>query len=347
MSDYALLTPYLMPGDLAKARNVGDGLIAMRIEELLEPHRCVVRLTSRRAPTPSDISKINGTAFVVLGGANQLHDHWEVVAGGLPIIDRIEVPIIPIGVGIDGRSDKTRALSAETRAAITAIHERIPVSSWRCPETTEYLARELPNLADRFTMTGCPVACGPALLRGDPFPTETGTIVVTVTERERFWKRESGTLRTVATAFPYTTRVLALHQNFVAASSWPRSPTHRFALPRGARHLHDLARDLGYEIRVADRVEDAASTYGSCDLHVGSRVHAHLFALSLARRSVVTKVDDRVVGLSRAYGFPIASVATILELIAEPEIFERHRRRVKDLHTTMRGFIDTAIGAKA
>ena len=347
MADYVILSPYIIPTGLPKARNVGDGLISMRIEELLRPHTCVARLTSRAVPTAEEIDRMNEADFVVLGGANQLHDEWQVVPGGLPVIERISVPIVPFGVGVDGRPEKTRSLSPSTRAALRAVHERIPASSWRCPETTAYLTRELPDLADRFVMTGCPVACGAPLLAGDPFPVRDDTVVVTVTDRESFWARESATLRVVAERFPDSARILALHQDFSTAAPAAGSPLRRLVPRRTAGHLHRLAGRLGFEVRHLDSVEAAIATYQGCDLHIGSRVHAHLFSLSLARRSVVTKVDERVVGLSRAYGFPIAEVPEIPARTGDIAGFERHRDRVRQLHGTMTEFIGHAVGARA
>lgn len=52
-------------------------------------------------------------------------------------------------------------------------------------------------------------------------------------------------------------------------------------------------------------VEDYLKLYRECDLHIGSRLHAHLYFLSLRKPSFLTYVDDRMLGFSQMLGFPV------------------------------------------
>ena len=108
-----------------------------------------------------------------------------------------------------------------------------------------YLTQALPELKDQALMTGCPVmygsrvssdllqpsqstasqstasqsTAGPAAESADWLAHQAiNRVVVTVTERDDFWARESATLAFVAGKFQHAQKVLSLHQDFFYAS---------------------------------------------------------------------------------------------------------------------------------
>ncbi|MFN9275088.1 MAG: hypothetical protein ACK6D2_05075, partial [Planctomycetota bacterium] len=184
-SPFAALTPYLIPAALRgkKAQNLGDGFILRAIE------RCVGRIASARtlsprvAPAPAELAVLAQAPLVVLAGANQLHDGWPL-GPGLTVAQVRAAPLrlLPFGVGLHGMPGHPDGMSDATRAILTEVHARVPLSSWRCSRTVAYLRRELPALAERFVMTGCPVVYDRPLLDGEPFRRTEGHVAVTVTE---------------------------------------------------------------------------------------------------------------------------------------------------------------------
>ena len=78
---------------------------------------------------------------------------------------------------------------------------------------------------------------------------------------------------------------------------------------RTPEQLHDHAKNRGFEIYVPDDVDRCQAFYKTCDLHIGSRLHAHLFFLSQAKKTFLTYVDDRMTGMAQAHGFPICNPA--------------------------------------
>jgi hypothetical protein len=76
-------------------------------------------------------------------------------------------------------------------------------------------------------------------------------------------------------------------------------------------HLHTpvalsgYAKSRGFEIFHSGDAEDFLNLYRDADLHIGSRLHAHLFCLSLRKSSFVTYVDERMAGFSQMLQFPI------------------------------------------
>jgi hypothetical protein len=186
------------------------------------------------------------------------------------------------------------------------MHERIRYSSWRCPITVEYLRRSLPHLEDQFLMTGCPVIYDTPILSNQPFSGEPHRVVVTVTERGAFWDREQSTLNYIATQYPYAERILALHQVFDDVRANMDSVSGKVP-----SDLRSRARKLGFRIYRAVGVAETEDLYRGTDLHFGSRLHAHLFCLSQARRSFLTFVDGRCRGFSLAFSFPIIDYRSI------------------------------------
>lgn len=335
----AVLTPYLIPDELAgkKAVNIGDGFILRAIERLVGPFQEERILTSRSAPSEAALRDLEDAPGVMLAGANQLHEAFAPWPGLTAARFReSRLRLIPFAIGVHGAPDKAQALSEAAVELLEALHERIEYSSWRCPLTVELLERALPSLAGRFLMTGCPVAFATPVLEGREFHDGTGSIVVTVTDREMFWDREVATLDAAAELFPTARRYLALHQDFAALHpKWLRG----VPADRGPMALRDYARRRGYEIVVPPSADAALEFYRSVDLHVGSRVHAHLHFLSQNKRSFLIGVDDRSRGLASAFGFELSTPGSLAADLSFD--FEPVRARIQDCYDLTRRFLES------
>lgn len=330
---YTIITPYLIPKNLQnlKAVNLGDGFILTSIKKLLYPFKCEYTLTSRQALTDYDIGRINSTRAVILAGANQLNDNFSVVPDfNLETLDKIKVPIIPFAIGIHGDPSQNQDISAFTKTLLKELHQRSRFTSWRCPETINYLNTYLPEMADQFLMTGCPVMYGDRGLSGISEDCDTNRIIVTVTERDNFWERETQTLSFVAKHHPEADKVLSLHQDFVALDQenlitstfnkiqnyFPKNSVKRSPFTPEALRSH--AKRLGYRIFIPQSVEQCFDLYQTASVHYGSRLHAHLWFLSQGKPSLLTYVDNRCVGFSDYLGFPLC----------DPSDFHRHLEQI-------------------
>lgn len=310
---YAVLSPYLVPEEMQRKKkvNIGDGFILRRVMSLLEPHECAYTYSTREPLTEEKLEKINTTKALVIAGTNQLSDTFEIASGfDNSNLSKIKVPIVPFAIGVTGHKRLNRIMSDPAKALLREIHGRIRHSSWRCHLTVEYLAHNLPELEDRFLMTGCPVIYDKDLLGGTSFSSRSNRVVITVTERDDFWERETRTIDFVAERFGSAERVLSLHQVFepsLKARMLERFFHAPFGRSRGrtASGLREFALKRGFKIYVPTSVEECWEFYRICDLHIGSRLHAHLFFLSQAKKSFLTYVDDRMKGFSAAFQFPV------------------------------------------
>lgn len=325
-----------------KAVNIGDGFILRAIERLVGRFRADRLATSRAVPSPKMRASFLRSRGVILAGANQLNDRFSVWPTATAEEIRLKAwRFIPFAIGIHGARGQNEGLTPEARAQIELIHERIEFSSWRCPQTVEFLESAIPALRGRFLMTCCPVLFDLPLLDGTQFNDRARCVAVTATERDDFWAREIATLDFVARFFAKARRVLVLHQDFAQLRP-PRRPDLLGAVSPTDRSWADLrrhAQSLGFEIVVPDSADRAIRFYQEVDLHFGSRLHAHLHFLSQNKRSFLTRVDARADGISRALGFPLC----------EPSEFERYltfdfeniRTRAREIYRVMRQFIES------
>jgi len=340
---YAALSPYLIPPALSNKKrvNYGDGIILRAIERHVGRLSPGGILSPRMPLSAHDKQKLTLSSGVILAGANQLNDNYTIWPSLTPDQLRdLPVRFIPFGVGIHGEDGRTSELSPQSREIISIIHERILFSSWRCPATVEYLRKSLPHLSEKFLMTGCPVLYDRPLLDGAPFAERIDRISVTVTERGDFLQRELSLLRHVAQALPSTTRFLTLHQNFSPPASF-ESLRHRLGRSP-ANQVETLrleARRLGYKILIPRSADELIRFYKTIDAHVGSRLHAHLLCLSLAKRTALIGVDGRATGIAEHFGFPLYAPENIAEGLREN--FEPIRDRARSTFPVMQKFLNS------
>lgn len=343
---YSILTPYYIPKELraTKRINMGDGFILKSIQALLEPHECKYILTSRKPLGDRDLEKINSTKALILAGANQLDDHFSMVPGmSAKALEKIKIPIVPFGVGINGNPKANTQMSSETMKVLLEIHNRIKYSSWRCPLTINYISQSLPQLSTAALMTGCPVMYGKEILNGARFSSSQNKIAVTITDRGDFWEREKQTIDFVADQFPDSIKVLSLHQPF------GRRPDNFFGfLPiyrgndernnkQASLQLQNYAKQNGYRIFAPKTAKECLNFYEGCDIHIGSRLHAHLHFLSKAKKSFLSYVDERCTGFSKALNFPVCEYTDISKYINYD--FEIYRNNCQLHYQTMLKFV--------
>lgn len=342
----SVLSPYLIPAVLTgvKVCNLGDGFILRAIERHLDRRVPSQNVFSPRVPPDAAMKQVmTSSQATILAGANQLSDKYTIWPGLTPAeLEASACCFIPFGIGIHGEAGFNVRMSATTARILELMHERIRYSSWRCPLTVEYLQRSLPHLREQFLMTGCPVAYDNELLQGERFSTAEDSVAVTVTERGDFWERETAILRAAARRFSRARKYFVVHQNF--------SPPRRL---EGLRHrllqrsvsgiddkveaLRAYARHLGFEVIVPRGADECMVFYSGVDVHVGTRLHAHLLFLSRNKRSYLVPVDDRSTGIAHFMGFPL-NTPTELDSAWDFD-FEIVRRNAQAAYPTMQQFL--------
>ena len=101
--------------------------------------------------------------------------------------------------------------------------------------------------------------------------------------------------------------------------------------------LRNYARQRGFTIVFPSSADECMRFYEGIDVHVGSRLHAHLLFLSKNKRSYLVPVDDRSAGIADHFGFPLWSVED-LDRNWDCD-FEIVRSRARDTYGVMERFV--------
>jgi hypothetical protein len=346
----AVLTPFLVPPSIRhqKKVNYGDGFILRAIERQVGRFSQSAMFSPRTPLVDEDFARLQSHRYVILAGANQLKDDFAPIAKmKASTLRKSNLVFIPFGIGLHGEAGFNEGFTDNASEILSIIHERIEYSSWRCPLTKGLLDTALPALREQTLMTCCPVVMDRPLLDGYKFERNLSTIAVTITDRGDFWDREIPVLKEVAELFPDKRRVLVFHQNFDPPSVF-EPLADRLGMRLGSqkaktpRHLRQLARQLGYEILLADDVDRLLAFYAQVDLHVGSRLHAHLHMLSQNKWSFLVKVDERSPGIASALGFELIEPGQLgHHLDADLEMI---RTSAQACYLVMQRFVDAIPG---
>ncbi|MBQ9068961.1 MAG: polysaccharide pyruvyl transferase family protein [Eggerthellaceae bacterium] len=92
--------------------------------------------------------------------------------------------------------------------------------------------------------------------------------------------------------------------SFVFHAGWEADEFTNDLKARLCCELRDWLRDQGIQTQNAAYSTEGFSIYDTCDVHIGFRVHAHLYALSQRRPSILIEEDGRGFGANEALGIP-------------------------------------------
>ena len=282
---YSAVTPYLVPNNLLKKVNIGDGFIMDSSIKLIQKKPKFI-FSSRVPLTDKDIEKINTTKSLIVMGANTLKDNYEITPNfNLEVLNKIKVPIVLMGIGHYGvESVTSNGLDADSFNLVKEINYRFPYISARCNFSYDYLKRS--GIDDQNILnTSCPVIYGVDEVNKQ-FSKTNQKIVVTITDRIHIDK-QIGLFHFVKENFKDSNLIASFHQNY------------------NNNELDKYLKNLGFEIFKSEQYEDFIELYKDTDLHIGNRVHAHLKCLSLGVRSFLTPFDLRQLYFSKSLDFPL------------------------------------------
>lgn len=327
-------------------RNAGDHLIGDRARALLRAFVDSDIVTVDRLAIGEDHYELFNRARAVMlcGGPAYQREIYPKV---YPIErERVRAPIVPFGLGwksAAGDAPETFRFAPQALEFIRGVHERIELSSARDPLTVEVLER---NGIDNALMTGCPAWYDLNFIdKPYRFTGEPGTIVYSMPAA-----MQPGTwelLLWLTQRFPRARRIVSFHHGVIPA-------TNKKGCQKAARFLRFCAAAMlrGWKISsLAGSLPKLEALYGAADLHVGYRVHAHLFCLSRRISSILINEDIRGVGQAKALGARnlVVSDGDIEPFKAEIEAhfdtrgegIARSEQVMRDTFSTMQRFLKT------
>ncbi len=282
-------------------KNIGDFLITDRCRKLLNKHRPEHKLFQLPAweSLEGKIDKINKSeAVIIMGGPGYRRNMYPGVYKLMPRLDEIKVPIIPMGLGWKGFPGDYYTLENYTftdsaMELLNRIKEENKYVSCRDYLTEEALNR---NGIENTLMTGCPVWYDLNSI-GKEFnpPGEIKRVVFTPSQRHIYRKQSVKILKLLKDIFNGAKLYCSFHRGITADYEFTDRGDEKNNL-----RIKKSAEELGYEIVNAAFDLDNIRFYDQCDLHVGYRVHGHLYFLSKRKPSVLLHEDGRGRGVSEA-----------------------------------------------
>lgn len=281
-------------------KNAGDHLIGWRARELLREHvDSEIVNVDRKAITEEHYDLFNRARAVLLtGGPAYQRNLYPTI---YPLnLERIRVPVIPYGLGWRdrlGAQPEAFEFASEALQFLQSIHsDKTRFSSARCPLTMRLLeANEVSNAA----MTGCPAWYDESKLDMDfEWPSEIRRIVFTAPANKI--ADTAALLRWLRRRFPRATINLVFQAGLRSSHS-----------KRGAEFTRWNIALAAQSALVGIRTIDASGSerklrelLAAADLHIGYRVHSHLFCVSQRIASILIAEDTRGEGQNLALSLP-------------------------------------------
>ena len=284
-------------------RNVGDFLITERAVALLRHLRPDRELRVAPAWEPLDPAGalLRGAKAILIAGGPGFQP--AMVPDVYPLaesLDDLPCPVIPIGVGWKGRAGDAQAVrsyafSERSLAALRWMAERATALGCRDELTREVLRQHgIANTA----LVGCPAWYDLARLGKElEPPRELARVVFTPAQLRALRGQSVEVARRIAELLPRAEKIASFHRGLDAPGPW--------IPPADLENNRALAAEL--DALGFDAVDVSGDTsrirfYDECALHVGYRVHAHLYFLSQRRPSLLIEEDGRGAGASQALG---------------------------------------------
>jgi hypothetical protein len=281
-------------------KNAGDFLITDRAESLLRklrPDHDLIRIPGWE-PLEPHLEQINkAAAVIILGGPGLQPQMYPKVYKLTRDLHAIRTPIILMGSGWkafpgDQASLRTFKFSSSSLAALQKMSAGARFLSCRDLASVHVLRA---HGIDNALMTGCPVwydleSLGKPMKRAS----EINHIIFSPAQLTFYQKPTLAVAEALKTVFPRARLVCSFHRgigqkdNFMTDDEVKNNQT-----------IADAVARLGYEVVDVSGSADAGADYSQCDLHVGFRLHAHLYTLSKRAPSVLLHEDGRGVAASQ------------------------------------------------
>ena len=317
---YSIITPYLVPNNLNKVKNIGDAFIYDACEKLIKT-KAAFYFSQWEELTEDKIEKINSTKFLIIAGANILKDNMKICKNfSEKTLVLIKVPIILAGIGHYGIKKAVTKLSNESQSLLFKLLERFEFISVRCNESKRFIIDSNQSFQKKIIMTGCPGSFSVDGINNkfNQSLNENCKLVSTITERGYLNLQLKG-LGLIKKIYPNKYLTVSIHQNY------------------NSTELLDFFKKNEIKVFVSNNYNDYIRFYSECDLHIGNRIHAHLKFLSMGIKSYLLPFDLRQVFFSECYKFPLITKIPCNEI--DNYDFEIYTKHIKTISKNMDFFI--------
>lgn len=285
-------------------KNAGDFLIVHRSRQLLLAlvDGCELVDFPRNTPLDSRLEELNKCDAVVLaGGPGYVPDMYP---GRFPLVSdlsKIKPPIFALGMGGFTPTSKIEGIRFSESSRL--LLDRIESDGFGLGCRDVLTQRLLQNNGYSSALfTGCPAwfdlsKVDEVRLLKAPRREDVRTIAISDPAILRNIDSPKYLASELAKAFPDARIKLVFHRGWTS---------DRFSSPdlvKGQAELVRWAESAGVEPVDISYSHEGFAVYDECDLHVGYRVHAHLYNISQRKPTFLIEEDGRGYGANDALGF--------------------------------------------
>lgn len=285
-------------------KNVGDFLITNRALALLNhigpDFEYIVKPHWEFLDNIDFVNKSEG--IIILGGPGFQMNMFPGVYKLFSDLSKIKVPIYTLGTGWKGKpGDKTTEklyhFLKPSVELINKINETSAGISCRDYQTVNVLKN---NAFNNVTMTGCPVWYDiPSIGKEFLPPKKISKIVYTPAQDELFSDQSIEVLKFIINRFKDSKIIVSFHRGIGEVDKYTDLND-----ANNTQKIATVAKKLGAEIVDVSYSAEKLNFYDECDLHIGYRVHAHIYFLSKRLPSILLHEDGRGNGVSDALKSP-------------------------------------------
>lgn len=283
--------------------NAGDYLIKHRAKELfkqLRPDRLIVDYDAWKPFSSEQLDEVNNSRALILTGGPALQQGnklRKVVYPMLNDLDKIKIPIIMMGIGYKGAHgtwDET--VNYKIHDDSMELLQRINESGYQSGVRDYHTLNVLLNKGfSNFIMTGCPALYNRNHI-GSEFQivnkiNKIGfSLGVSCFRSPSMYRSMQEVINKIREGFSETELTVFFHHK----------------INRDIRVQDHMLRWLEKEQIAYEDISGTADllikAYASCDIHIGYRVHAHIFSSSVSKPSVLITEDGRASALRQVTG---------------------------------------------
>lgn len=286
-------------------KNAGDYLIEDRTHSLLEyvyPNSSI-QIFKRNDSLSNSINKINCSDMIIFGGGPMLGEKtYPDIIPLLPELNDIHPPIYTIGIGWYGKNTLERTLYEDYKFGIAMkrlvnrMHETYQIS---CRDWYTY--RLLRNSGyNNILMTGCPAWYNLSYVDNNKLRNDINIPYKKIVISDPGYSINMNLAFDIICYLRNKFKNAQIHFIFHRGIKQDENTSDKkervnLTMLDKLVKLHVHTHDISYGL-------EGFSIYDDCDLHIGFRVHAHIYNLSQRSISILVEEDARGAGVNEALG---------------------------------------------
>ena len=288
-------------------KNAGDFLIVNRSIELLSYvyPGCEIKTYERRKSIKPYLDEINQCDGLIFAGGPAYSPN--IYPNEIPLVDNLDeitTKIYTLGLGwyginADERTISNYKFSEQTKKLLSRLekdHQMLSCRDW-------YSVRVLnENGLNHGLMTGCPAWYNLDFVKQDQLTKGNNLTIkkICVSDPARLANVDQSIelVKFLKDFYPEAEITFVFHRGIKQDEFTNVEEANCY------EHLKDSLVKMNIDIKDISYSKEGFDVYDDCDLHIGYRVHAHIYNLSRRNASILIEEDGRGAGVNDALGLP-------------------------------------------